>query len=206
MRVHVIAMIAGAVALSACSEQSEPMGIQADRVEASRGAPAPTQASIAAIAQNAGFYELLGALEYVDAELGTGLVELFSNGRDQYTVFAPTDAAFEDLYELLSAVLGTEVRGIRDVPAPVVLSVLQYHVAEGRRGSVSVVPRNGERAMETLLGERFYVRTNGTIRDGLTGLREDALIFSADISARNGVVHAINQVIVPPSVVAALTN
>jgi uncharacterized surface protein with fasciclin (FAS1) repeats len=198
---------ASALVMTACSDEAEPLGIQADRVEAGRGAPAPTEASIAAVAQGAGFYELLGALEYVDAELGTGLVELFSEGRGQYTVFAPTDAAFADLYELLSAVLGTEIRGIRDVPAPVVLSVLQYHVAEGRRAAVSVVPRNGERGVETLVGERFYVRPDKTIRDGLTGVRGvDASIAAADISARNGIVHVISQVIVPTSVVAALTN
>jgi uncharacterized surface protein with fasciclin (FAS1) repeats len=144
---------------------------------------------------------------YVDQEEGTALVDLFLNSRDQYTVFAPSDAAFTGLYALLTAVLGTQIDEITDVPASVVLSVLQYHVTEGRRAAVSVVPVQGERTINTLLGESFGVRPNGTIRDGLTGIRPaDASIVSPNISARNGIIHVIDQVIVPPSVVAALTD
>ena len=84
--------------------------------------------------------------------------------------------------------------------------VLFYHVAEGRRAANSVLPRNGERKITPLLGETFSVRTNGTIRDGLTGLRDDAAIAAPNISASNGIIHVITQVIVPPSVVAALTS
>lgn len=171
-----------------------------------RGAPAPGPDPIAAIAIAAGFDELVGALAYVDAELGAGLVDLFLNGRDQYTVFAPTNEAFEGLYGLLSAVLGADIDEITDVPAEVVLDVLFYHVAEGRRASVSVLPRRGERTITSLLGETFAVRTDGSIRDGLTGLRDDAKIGPADISASNGIIHVIDQVIVPPSVAAALTG
>ncbi len=169
-------------------------------------APAPGNESIAAIAIGAGFNELVGALVYVDAELETGLVDLFLNGTDQFTVFAPTDEAFENLYGLLSIVLDTEIDEITDVPASVVLDVLFYHVTEGRRAANSVVPRRGERTITPLLGETFAVRTDATIRDGLTGLRDDANIVSANISASNGIIHVIDQVIVPPSVVAALTN
>ena len=161
--------------------------------------------SIAEIAIEGGFSELVGALSYVDGELNTGLVDLFLNGKDQFTVFAPTNTAFEGLYALLRNVVDPGINGITDVPATIVRDVLFYHVAEGRRGSNSVVPRNGERTIESLLGETFAVRTDGTIRDGLTGLRDDAAITGANNSARNGIVHVINQVIVPPSVVAALT-
>lgn len=168
--------------------------------------PAPGSESIAAIAIAAGFSELVGALVYVDDELETGLVDLFLNGTDQFTVFAPTNEAFEDLYGLLSAVLDAEIDEITDVPAEVVLDVLFYHVTEGRRAANSVVPRRGERTITPLLGETFAVRTDATIRDGLTGLRDDASIVSANISASNGIIHVIDQVIVPPSIVAALTN
>jgi uncharacterized surface protein with fasciclin (FAS1) repeats len=51
------------------------------------------------------------------------------------------------------------------------------------------------------------VRRDGSIADGLTGVRaSDATIRAADISASNGIIHVIDEVIVPPSVVAALTN
>jgi uncharacterized surface protein with fasciclin (FAS1) repeats len=208
-------VLGGAFTLGACTDSPMdpvPASFAVDAPSESRssaavrGAPAPSATSIAAIAIDAGFTELVGALSYVDAELGTGLVDLFLNGRDQFTVFAPTNDAFENLYALLSAVLEADIDEISDVPAPVVLDVLFYHVAEGRRAANSVLPRRGERTITSLLGETFGVRANGTIRDGLTGLRADAAIVAADISASNGIIHVIDQVIVPPSVVAALTN
>jgi uncharacterized surface protein with fasciclin (FAS1) repeats len=169
-------------------------------------APAPGADSIAALAVGGGFNELVGALVYVDAELGTDLVTLFSTPSGQFTVFAPNDEAFEDLYALLSAVLPADIDEITDVPAEVVLDVLLYHVAEGRRAANSVVPPRGERTITPLLGETFSVSTGGTITDGLSGLgaRPDAAIVTPNLSASNGIVHEIDTVIVPPSVVAAL--
>jgi uncharacterized surface protein with fasciclin (FAS1) repeats len=161
---------------------------------------------IALIAINAGFDELVAALGYVDEELETGLVDLFLNGKDQYTVFAPTDQAFEDLYALLSSVLETEIDEITDLPAAIVLDVLLYHVTDGRRAANSVVPKKNERTITSLLEETFAVRPDLTIRDGLTGLRDDAMIDTPNISASNGIIHVITQVIVPPSVVAAITG
>jgi uncharacterized surface protein with fasciclin (FAS1) repeats len=170
------------------------------------GAPAPGDSPIAAIAIDAGFTQLVSALAYVDAELEAGLVDVFLNGKNQYTVFAPTDEAFHSLYGLLSTVLGADIDEITDVPAEIVLDVLLYHVTAGRRGANSVVPKRVERTITTLLGETFAVRTDLSIEDGLTGLRDDASIVSADISASNGIIHVISGVIVPPSVVAALTS
>ena len=113
--------------------------------------------SIAEIAIGAGFNELVAALSYVDAELDAGLVNLFLNGTDQYTVFAPTDDAFTALYGALG------IDGIQDLPAETVLKVLLYHVTEGRRAANSVVPKNGVRTIETLSGETFNVDNQGMI-------------------------------------------
>lgn len=158
---------------------------------ANQGSPAPGDASIAQIAlDNADFNELVAALSYVDDELGAGLVELFLNGKDQFTVFAPTDAAFQGLYDAL----GDEVNGITDLPASLVLSVLQYHVTEGRRASNSVVPKRNLRTVETLLaGATFQVTPDLTIR----AIGNTANIVGADISASNGIIHVIDNVLLP---------
>jgi uncharacterized surface protein with fasciclin (FAS1) repeats len=202
--------LTGALALAGCSDTAtEPLGSLTEtsaELDASRAAPAPSADPIAAIALDLGFTELVAALGYVDEELDAGLVDLFLNGTGQYTVFAPTNAAFDDLYGLLSSVLGTEIDAITDIPAPIVLDVLLYHVTEGRRASNSVVPPRQERTITPLLGETFAVRTDATIRDGLTGLRDDASIVTPNVSASNGIIHAIDAVLVPPSVVAALTD
>ncbi len=155
---------------------------------APQAAPAPGAQSIAEIAIGAGFDELVGALVYVDEELGAGLVDLFLNGTDQYTVFAPTDAAFEGLYEFLG------IPGITDLPAELVLEVLLYHVAEGRRAANSVVPPRGTRTITTLLGATFSVDSKAVITD-LFG--QEANIVAPNISASNGIIHVIDTVLLP---------
>lgn len=138
------------------------------------------------------FNELVKALLFVDAELGTGLVDAL-NGTDQYTVFAPTDAAFMALYSALG------VGGIDELPAELVRDVLLYHVTDGRRASNSVVPKKNVRTIETLLGVTFTVDTTpmitavGNTANFVEG--DDGLLI--DISASNGIIHVIDAVILP---------
>ena len=152
-----------------------------------KGAPAKTNTSVAGIAIDQGFSELVAALSYVDQELNTGLVTLFAEGKDQYTVFAPTNEAFMGLYEAL------EIDAISDLPAELVRDVLLYHVTEGRRASKSVVPPKNMRKVETLLGKSFMVSSEGMIY----AIGNTASITAADFSAKNGIVHVIDNVILP---------
>lgn len=173
------------------SFQTESIAAAADGdgdLKRGRPANAPGDASIAEIAIGAGFSELVGALAYVDEELDAGLVNLFLNGTDQFTVFAPTNEAFEALYDAFEG-----VNDITDLPASLVLDVLLYHVVEGRRASNSVVPPVRPRTMTTLLGATFSVDRNGQI----TAIGNTANIVAADISASNGIIHVIDAVILP---------
>lgn len=158
-----------------------------ENLRSSNSAPKKGETPIAGIAINAGFNELVGALGYVDKELNAGLVDLFMNGKDQYTVFAPTDAAFKKLY------MDLEVENITDLPPALVLDVLKYHVVEGRRAANSVVPPNGSRIITTLLGATFSVDTKGMI----TAVGNTATIATANISASNGIIHVIDTVLLP---------
>jgi len=150
---------------------------------------APGDKSIAAIAIEAGFSELVSALAYVDGAItpSPGLVNLFLNGTDQYTVFAPTNQAFMNLYTAL------KVNKISDLPADLVLNVLLYHVTEGRRAANSVVPPVNPKSIETLLGASFSVDKNGMI----TAVGNTANITAPNISASNGIIHVIDAVILP---------
>ena len=180
------AMLGMSLFMVSCSKEdaTAPSG---QTNELKSGAPAPGTDPIAAIAINAGFSELVSALTYVDGELNTGLVDLFLNGTDQYTVFAPTNAAFQNLYSALG------VSQISDLPAELVRDVLLYHVVEGRRAANSVVPNNGTRNISTLLGVNFTVNTQGQI----TAVGNTANITAANISASNGIIHVIDTVILP---------
>ena len=166
------------------------IGLVAPAVAAPKRAPAPGSDSIATIAGNAGFSELVGALVYVDDELGTDLVGVFSTGTDQYTVFAPTNQAFENLYSTLG------IDEIGDLPPELVADVLLYHVAEGRRAANSVVPPVHDRSIDTLLGASFTVDRNAVITD-IAG--QEINIAAANISASNGIIHVVDTVLLPLS-------
>lgn len=160
----------------------------ATAASSNKAAPAPGEDPIAAIAIEAGFDELVKALFYVDEELQTQLVDLFLNGTDQYTVFAPTNEAFQELYTAL------EVDGIENLPAELVRDVLYYHVVEGRRAANSVIPPKNDRTIETLLGVNFTVDRYGKIY----AVGNTANITPANnISASNGIIHVIDAVILP---------
>ena len=182
------------VTISCNNEEIEEMNVinssktlTGETFKSANSAPKPGDTPIAGIAVNAGFNELVGALTYVDNELDAGLVNLFLNGKDQYTVFAPTDAAFKNLYSALG------VNKITDLPATLVLDVLKYHVVEGRRAANSVVPQNGSREITTLLGSTFSVDSKGMI----TAVGNTANIKSANISASNGIIHVVDAVLLP---------
>lgn len=182
------------VTISCNNEETEEMNVinssktlTGETFKSTNSAPKPGDTPIAGIAVNAGFNELVGALTYVDNELDAGLVNLFLNGKDQYTVFAPTDAAFKNLYSALG------VNKITDLPATLVLDVLKYHVVEGRRAANSVVPQNGSREITTLLGSTFSVDSKGMI----TAVGNTANIKSANISASNGIIHVVDAVLLP---------
>jgi len=145
--------------------------------------------SIAEIAINNGFDELVKALSYVDTEMDAGLVDLFLNGKDQYTVFAPTDDAFFALYDALG------IDGITDLDASLVQDVLFYHVTDGRRAANSVVPKKGTRTIETLLGATFDVNPDLSI-DAI-GNTANLVPDFVNLSASNGIVHVIDAVILP---------
>jgi uncharacterized surface protein with fasciclin (FAS1) repeats len=193
LKAFILIAILSIITISCDNQESQGMDemnlseTAGENFKSSNSAPKKGQTPIAGIAINAGFNELVGALVYVDKELDAGLVNLFMNGKDQYTVFAPTDAAFKNLYTAL------EVEKITDLPPALVLDVLKYHVVEGRRAANSVVPPNGSRTITTLLGATFSVDTMGMI----TAVGNTATITSANISASNGIIHVIDTVLLP---------
>jgi transforming growth factor-beta-induced protein len=107
-------------------------------------------------------------------------------GTGQYTVFAPTDAAFS---AFLSAI-GQE--NIDDIPEDVLRSVLEYHVIAGSGLKASNLSSGN---VETAQGENIAVSLAG----GVT-LNGSANVVTADVEATNGVVHVIDAVLVPPSI------
>jgi uncharacterized surface protein with fasciclin (FAS1) repeats len=132
-----------------------------------------------------------------------GLRGALDNPDVRYTLFAPTDAAFEKVADELYAA------GIIDqadfltlatflVENELLDDVLFYHVTEGRRYANSIVPRKGEKAIPTLL-ETYFVAKVGALLTDASGATTDAMVTTPNISASNGVVHVIDNVLVPLS-------
>jgi uncharacterized surface protein with fasciclin (FAS1) repeats len=98
-----------------------------------------------------------------------------------YTVFAPTDAAFDTVPNATLARLGRDKAALR--------TVLLLHVAEGRLTAAKVTKR---RSVKTLNGQRLAIRVRGG-KVFVGGAR----VVTANVAASNGVIHAINKVLIP---------
>jgi len=107
------------------------------------------------------------------------------NGNRQFTVFAPTDAAFEALYDALG------VSSVDDIPVDTLRAVLLHHVAPGERFSGDVVASTRVRT----LNRDFVVPSV----DGGAAYVDGAQILLADVDASNGVIHVIDAVLLPGS-------
>ncbi|WP_372754666.1 fasciclin domain-containing protein [Mariniflexile sp.] len=103
-----------------------------------------------------------------------------------FTVFAPTNTAFENL----EAVPGESV----------LTQVLLHHVVSGNITSSALTP-NGNTTATTLQGENLIITlpgTNGNIANMTDGSgSSDIGIIKVDVQAGNGVIHVINKVAIP---------
>jgi uncharacterized surface protein with fasciclin (FAS1) repeats len=106
------------------------------------------------------------------------------SGNGKLTVFAPTDDAF--------AALNLTPENVGGLPTSFLTQVLVYHVARGERTAAAVVPAERIR----MLGGGFLYKESGstTLVDNL-GRRANIVV--TDVKAANGVIHAIDAVVLP---------
>lgn len=119
----------------------------------------------------------------VTALQAAGLVEALQ-GEGPFTVFAPTNAAFDALPEgELEALLAEENR-------PILTSILTYHVVPGKIMAGDITA--GTTEVESLQGSSLTVEKspNGVSVNG-------ANVTTADIKTSNGVIHVIDAVVLP---------
>ena len=142
----------------------------------------PGAESIAAIAVgNGNFTTLVAALSCTD------LVGAVANPDAELTVFAPTDAAFEAAGLNADNVCST-------FDTETLTTVLLYHVVGERRPSPSVINgRNKEIMM--LAGGYIYPAGTGSLTIGANN--SSANIVIPDVLASNGIIHAIDFVLLP---------
>lgn len=157
-------------------------------VEMDTMAVAETGNIVDVAAGNADFSTLVAAVK------AAGLVETLS-GTGPFTVFAPNDAAFAKLPA------GTVDNLLKPENLEKLKSVLTYHVVAGKFDAASVMDaiekNNGKYTVTTVQGGKI----NLSLKDGKVML-EDAnggmsTVILADVAASNGVIHAIDTVVMP---------
>lgn len=109
------------------------------------------------------------------------------DGTGPYTVFAPTNAAFQSLLTELN------VASLNDIPAATLEAVLKYHVVSGKVLSSSLT--EGQ-SVATLQGSNFTIGLSGGAKITDNGSRVSN-ITATDVDCSNGVIHAIDKVLLP---------
>ena len=136
--------------------------------------------ALAANAESGEFSILIAALQAADPAVLQTL-----GGKGQFTVFAPTDAAFvallNELHLTAEQLLSNQA---------LVTQVLLYHVARGNRDSAEVLASS---RIRTLNGGFLY-QSGGVLTDANGRV---ANIVAVDIKASNGVIHVIDRVVLP---------
>jgi uncharacterized surface protein with fasciclin (FAS1) repeats len=124
------------------------------------------------------FTTLIAAVE------AAGLTGVLSGqGKGPLTVFAPTDAAFAKLgNETIQALLADKEK---------LAAILTYHVVGGEVLAADVVQLN---KATTVNGADVTITVNGP-----SVKVNDSNVIATDIKARNGVIHVIDTVLIPPT-------
>ncbi len=177
-KLFILPLLAAGIILASCNKDDE---------EDMQPQPQQQDMNIVQTAASDGQFSIL-----VEAVQKAGLVSALE-GDGPFTVFAPTNDAFNDLFSALG------VNGIEDLSAEALTPILLYHVLgiEAKSSSLS------DGYVQTL-------NTNGPDNNSVSMLIElnkgvmingNTSVTTADIEASNGVIHVINKVLLPPSVV-----
>jgi len=142
----------------------------------------PVQKNVLEVAAEAGSFTILAA-----AINAAGLADALS-GKGPFTVFAPTDEAFEKLPA------GTVETLLKPESKDTLASILKFHVIPGAAYADEVVAM--KESGKTLQGQTFQIKVkdgkvtigNSTAMGGLT---------TTDVEASNGVIHVIDTVLMP---------
>ena len=118
-------------------------------------------------------------------------------GEGPFTVFAPTNDAFNELFSQLG------IEGLDDLSAETLKPILLNHVVSGNIKAADITTGYVSTLNNTAPDQnqvKVFVQKSGTVTvDG-------SQVITADVMASNGVIHAINKVILPASVVSHAIN
>ena len=166
--------MAASLLFAACGDDEE----SAETTVAAVDTAAPSEAGdiVAVASANPDFSTLVAAVA------AAGLVETLQ-GPGPFTVFAPTNEAFAALPAgLVDKLLLPENKAV-------LTQILNYHVVSGKVMAADVTAGD----VPTVEGSNVAVTVDGGVK-----LNDSANVIITDVAASNGVIHAIDAVILPP--------
>jgi len=166
------------VAFLLCAGCTQPVTPPATATPTPKATPVPEMKDIVQTAVADGrFTTLVAAVQAAD--LASTL-----SGPGPFTVFAPTDDAFKKLPE------GTVETLLKD-PKGQLSQILLYHVVPGKLMAADVVKQTN---LTTAQGKQLTVKV-----ENQTVMVDGAKIVITDIETKNGVIHVIDAVMIPPA-------
>jgi uncharacterized surface protein with fasciclin (FAS1) repeats len=172
----------------ACGKAKEEPVVEEPVIEEVAPEVVETPNIVGVASGNADFSTLVAAVGAAE------LVETLS-GEGPFTVFAPTNAAFDKLPAgTVDTLLKPESKGL-------LTSVLTYHVVAGKFEAAAVIEainsNGGTFEVTTVQGQKIAL----TLVDGKVTLTDakgaKAIVVIPDVAASNGVIHAIDGVVMP---------
>lgn len=143
--------------------------------------PAQDGDIVAVASSNGNFKTLVAAVK------AAGLVEALQ-GNGPFTVFAPTDAAFQKLEKHKP---GTIAMLLKPANKAKLVSILTYHVVPGKVLAADVMGLKNGTKVKTLQGKSVMIRNKHGV------MVDKAKVIKTDVLATNGVIHVIDTVLMP---------
>ncbi len=162
---------------TSCKEDEDPVVVQQKSI-------------VETASSNSDFSILVQALQKAD------LVTTINNSTN-LTVFAPTNSAFNALFTKLG------VTGINDLSKETLTPILLYHVL-GQKITSSQIQNGYVYTLSPGAGAKtqaLYIKIDGGVK-----LNKTSKVVIPDIMTSNGIIHAIDQVILPNTVVDIASN
>lgn len=130
----------------------------------------------------------------VAAVKAAGLVETLK-GKGPFTVFAPTNQAFDKLPA------GTVATLVKPENKATLTKILTYHVVSGKMDSKAIAAAikkgNGKAELSTVQGGKLWAWMDGkklVLKDEKGGM---STVTIADVMQKNGVIHVVDTVLMP---------
>lgn len=118
------------------------------------------------------------------------------NGTGNFTVFAPTNAAFTALFTELG------VSGVNALSKETLTPILLYHVL-GTEAKSAMITSGYYKTLSPAQGSTLSLKVD--VASGVK-LNKTANVTTADVDVKNGVIHVIDKVLLPPTVVGQALN